>query len=311
MWLMHLRRPIMFLAVLLAVALLAVPTAAGSDLRRPTVTASIADSPEPVTAGDVVRYLTTLVNQGPATINHTHLTLPLPDGMTATSATASPGSCTINNGQVTCTIGTLSAGRSAEVRVFVDTSTTGSFSVTALWLADVDSNDPHDYSATTSTNVVARTPDLVSSYVPPAGQTITTDPGTGATTTNPQVTTATIPASTDGAPATLAEANAAGPADGCGAGATCFGQISTITIGQTFTPGNPFRFVFVLDKTELPGNVKVASIPMFHDGVAVPACTGVLGVASPDPCVSSRTKLKQTGDVQIVVFSSTNGRWRP
>ena len=305
------RRPTTILAALLAVALLAVPTAAGSDLSQPTVTASISDSPQPVTAGDVVRYVTTLVNHGPATINHTNLTLPLPAGMTPTSATASPGSCTTSSSQVTCTIGTLSAGESAQVSVLADTSTTGTFPVTALWLADVDSNDPHDYSATTSTNVVARTPDLVSSYVPSSGETITTDPGTGATTTNPQVTTATIPATTDGTPATLAESNASGSSDGCGPGATCFGQISTITIGQTLTPGNPFRFVFVLDKTELPSSVKIAKIPMFHDGVPVPSCTGAVGVASPDPCVSSRTKLKKTGDVQIVVFSSTNGRWRP
>jgi hypothetical protein len=49
---------------------------------------------------------------------------------------------------------------------------------------------------------------------------------------------------------------------------------------------------------------------MFHDGVLVPSCTGA-GTASPDPCVVSRTKLKKSGDVQIVVVSSTNGRWRP
>ena len=50
---------------------------------------------------------------------------------------------------------------------------------------------------------------------------------------------------------------------------------------------------------------------MFHDGMLVPSCTGAPGLASPDPCVASRTKLKKTQDVQIVVFSSTNGRWRP
>jgi uncharacterized repeat protein (TIGR01451 family) len=308
---MRLRRPITILAGLAVLAVLAVPTAAGSDLSQPTVTASITDSPEPVTGGEPVRYVTTLANQGPATINHVNLTLPLPAGMTPTSATASPGSCTTSSSQVNCIIGSLSAGQSAEVSVLAETSTTGTFSVTALWLADVDANDPHDYPAATSTDVVARTPDLISGYVPPTGETITTDPGTGATTTNPQVTTATIPSTADGTPATLAESNASGPADGCGAGATCFGQVSTITIGQTFSPGNPFRFVFLLDKTELPQNVKVAKIPMFHDGVLVPSCTGAAGVASPDPCVASRTKLKKTGDVAIVVFSSTNGRWRP
>jgi uncharacterized repeat protein (TIGR01451 family) len=309
----HMRplRPITILAALIAAAVLAVPTAAGSDLSQTTVTASISDSPDPVTTGESVRYVTTLSNSGPATITHAALTLPLPGGMTPTTATASAGSCTTGSGQVTCTIGTLSAGQSVEVIVFADTSATGAFSVTAHWAADVDANDPHDYPATTSSTVVARTPDLVSGYALPAGDTLTTDPGTGATTTNPQVTTATVPATTEGTPAMLAESDASGPADGCGAGATCFGQISTITIGQTFTPGNPLRFVFLLDKSELPSGVKVAKIPMFHDGVLVPSCTGATGTASPDPCVVSRTKLKKTGDVQIVVLSSTNGRWRP
>ena len=49
---------------------------------------------------------------------------------------------------------------------------------------------------------------------------------------------------------------------------------------------------------------------MYHDSVAVANCTGSSGVASPDPCVVSRKKLKK-GDVEIVVLSSTNGRWRP
>jgi uncharacterized repeat protein (TIGR01451 family) len=309
----HMRplRPFTILAALIAATVLAVPTAAGSDLSGTTVTASISGSPDPVTAGESVRYVTTVSNGGPATITHVALTLPLPGGMTPTDATASSGSCSTGSGQVTCTIGTLGAGQSATVTVFADTSATGTFSVTAHWAADVDANDPHDYSATTSSTVAARTPDLVSGYVLPTGDTLTTDPGTGATTSNPQVTTATVPATTDGTPARLAESNASGPADGCGAGATCFGQISTITIGQTFSPGNPLRFVFVLDKTELPTSLKIAKIPMFHDGVLVPSCTGTAGTASPDPCVVSRTKLKKTGDVQIVVLSSTNGRWRP
>ena len=88
------------------------------------------------------------------------------------------------------------------------------------------------------------------------------------------------------------------------------GPRSNITIGSTFDPGNPLRFVFVLDKSEIPKNIKIQKIPMYHDSVAVANCTGSPGVASPDPCVVSRKKLKK-GDVQIVVLSSTNGRWRP
>lgn len=303
-------RPLITLLALVAagVALGAPSAGAGTADVTATITAEPATS---ITVGETVRYLTTLVDHGPSTLNHIQLTLPLPAGMTAVSASTSVGSCITRSSEVDCSIGTLTAGNSAQVSVIARTSDTGTFSVTAFWSGDNDQNDPHDFSATTSTTVSARTGDIVNGYVPPSGATLTTDPGTGATTGNPQVTTATVPATSDGTPASLAESNASGAGDACGPSATCFGQISTITIGQTFTPGNPLRFVFLLDKSEVPAGTKVGKIPMFHDGVLVPSCTGAAGTASPDPCVVSRTKLKKSGDVQIVVLSSTNGRWRP
>jgi uncharacterized repeat protein (TIGR01451 family) len=299
----------MLMALVAAGVAHGVPSASAGT---PDVTTTIVDEPTiPITVGEPVRYLTTLVNNGPSTLNHVQLALPLPAGMTVGSASTSAGSCTTQSGEVDCSIGTLKAGKSAQVSVVASTSRTGTFSVSAFWSGDNDQNDPHDFSATTSTTVVERTRDDVTGYVPPSGGTLTTDPGTGATSDNPQVTTATVPATQDGTPASLSESDASGPSDGCGPSATCFGQISTITIGQTFTPGNPLRFVFLLDKSEVPAGIKIAKIPMFHDGMFVPSCTGAAGHATPDPCISSRTKLKKTGDVQIVVFSSTNGRWRP
>ncbi len=301
----------MLLALAAAGVALGVPSASGG-VDSPTVTATLADDPStPITVGEPVRYLTTLVDNGPATINHVQVALPLPAGMSVVSAVTSAGTCTTHTGEADCSIGTLNAGQSAQVSVVARTSQTGTFSVTASWSSDNDQNDPHDYSATTSTTVVERTRDDVNGYIPPSGGTLTTDPGTGATSSNPQVTTATVPATQDGTPAELAESDAAGPSDACGPSATCFGQISTITIGHTFSPGTPLRFVFVLDKSEIPPGTKIAKIPMFHDGIAVPNCSGPAGTASPDPCVLSRGKLKNLGDVQIVVLSSTNGRWRP
>jgi hypothetical protein len=75
------------------------------------------------------------------------------------------------------------------------------------------------------------------------------------------------------------ESNAA-PVEFCPPYAPCFGQVSTITIGQTFSPGDPLEFSFVLDKSEIPKHTKIKQIPMYHDGVAVPNCTAP-GVASP------------------------------
>ena len=118
-----------------------------------------------------------------------------------------------------------------------------------------------------------------------------------------------MPSTQIGTQASLSEDDAA-PGEFCAPYKPCFGQVSTITIGQTFTPGNPLRFVFVLDKSEIPEDTRIKKIPMYHDSVPVPNCSGYAGTASPDPCVVSRKKLKK-GDVQIVVLSSTNGRWRP
>jgi uncharacterized repeat protein (TIGR01451 family) len=305
------QRSIMLLSALLAAAVLGAPAASGSSVSGPIVTASITDEPDPVTAGEPLRYVTTLSDDGPATITHVELVLPLPAGITAVSATPSSGSCTTRLDEVNCTIGSLAAGGTVRVGVIAQTSSVGAVSTTAQWTADIGQNNPHQYFATATTTIAAESQDLLAAYAPAAGATLTTDPGTGATAFNPQVTTAAIPATPDGTPATLAESNAAGAGDACGPSANCFGQISTITIGQTFTPGNPLRFTFVLDSTEIPAHTKVSKIPMFHDGVLVPSCTGAAGQASPDPCVVSRTQNKKTKDVAIVVLSSTNGRWRP
>src|SRR6478609_666494 len=199
-----------------------------------------------------------------------------------------------------------SPAHNVEVRVTIlvtAPSAPGSLDATARWSAEGMTAQLLD----TSIGVVAPTPDDLSEWVLPQGATVTTDPGTGATTQNPQVTTAEVPATDIGTSTELSEEDAA-PGQFCAPYGTCFGQVSNITIGETFTPGDPLRFVFLLDKSEIPANTRITKIPMYHDGVAVANCTGSSGVASPDPCVVSRKKLKK-GDVQIVVLSSTNGRW--
>ena len=80
-----------------------------------------------MTAGEPVRYVTALSDNGPATITHVELTLPMPTGYNGgVSATPSAGSCTTASAQVHCTIGTLAAGRAAQVTVIAKTSTRAS-----------------------------------------------------------------------------------------------------------------------------------------------------------------------------------------
>ena len=296
-------RWIIVLAALAATALTA-PAAAGSEA---TISATLTAGPDPVTVGHTAAFTTTFTNTGPVGVHDVELRLDIPDGSTFLQSIPGDANCVLEHGHtVECKFGAVDPGGEIDLSVLVTApGTTGPITATAHWGAEhADPQFP-----TASIDVVPPSADALSEWALPAGDTVTTDPGTGATKTNPQVTTADVPATDIGTATELSEANAAA-GQFCAPYATCFGQVSTITIGQTFSPGDPLRFSFLLDKSELPKKIKIKKIPMYHDGVAVADCTGSPGVASPDPCVVSRTKLKK-GDVEIVVLSSTNGRWRP
>jgi uncharacterized repeat protein (TIGR01451 family) len=296
-------RPIILLAVLAATALFA-SAAAGSGA---TIATSLTAAPDPVTVGHTAALTTTFDNTGSVSVHDVEVRLSLPDGSTFVQSFPGSDTCDLEHGStVECDFGAVGPGGHLELTVLAAMpGTPGTLSATAHWQAE--HADPQYPTATL--HVVPPSPDDLSEWVLPAGATLTTDPGTGATPQNPQVTTADVPSTQIGTAAALSEDDAA-PGQFCAPYKPCFGQVSTITIGQTFTPGNPLRFVFVLDKSEIPEHTKIKKIPMYHDSVPVPNCSGYGGTASPDPCVLSRKKLKK-GDVQIVVLSSTNGRWRP
>jgi len=296
------RRSIILLAALVATAFTA-PVAAGSDA---TINATLTAAPDPVTVGHTAALTTTFTNTGPVSVHDVELRLSIPDGSFLQVAPAD-ANCVLEHGNtVECNFGVVDTGGEIDLTVLITApGSPGSITATAHWAAEhADPQFP-----TASLSVVPPSPDATSEWALPQGDTVTTDPGTGATTQNPQVTTAEVPATEIGTSTELSEEDAA-PGQFCAPLGTCFGQVSNITIGSTFDPGNPLRFVFVLDKSEIPKNIKIQKIPMYHDSVAVADCTGAPGIASPDPCVVSRKKLKK-GDVQIVVLSSTNGRWRP
>ena len=288
-------KPIILLAAL-AACMLAAQSASGSTAAPPTVTATIAGAPGiTVTAGEPVRYLTTLSDNGPATITHVELALPVPAGMSVVSATPSVGTCPVQAGEAVCQIGTISAGGSATVSVIARApSHAGGVNVTARWTADIGQDDPHQYVVTGTTTVAAQSPDLVAGYVPPTGDTLTTDPGTGATASNPQVTAATIPSTPDGTPI----ARRVERLESRGRlrrRREVLRPDPTDTIGQSFSPGDPLRFVFVLDATEAASTGPRRRSRCYHDSVLVPNCTGGPGIAAPDPCVrAARSSRRRT-----------------
>jgi uncharacterized repeat protein (TIGR01451 family) len=74
-------------------------------------------SPEPVLQGGTLTYTLTVTNQGPDAATATVLTNTLPDGVTAVSATASQGSCSLGTTTTTCDLGTLAPGESVQVDI--------------------------------------------------------------------------------------------------------------------------------------------------------------------------------------------------
>ncbi|HKV68703.1 MAG TPA: hypothetical protein VJN72_11510 [Gaiellales bacterium] len=311
------RRHFTLLIALLAVVAAAAPSAASAN---GTATATLSGSPNPVTAGTTVAFTTTFTNGTSRALPNTALDAPAPSGFAIVSVSSS-GSCTTSSGDATCTFGTLNPGASVSATVIMNVpSATGDVNSAVTWTAGDGDEDSDDVTLPAYTTVTVKAPstDGVSEYVLPVGGTVSTGSTTSAT--NPQSTTADVPSTPNGVAVTLSEVDATSPQDSCGPGAACVGQISVITVNAPpFPVTDPLHFAILVNSTELPKHMtkkQALKLPVFHDGVLVPACTGATGVASPDPCVAARKLVKlrhcPPGQFQVEfdVNSSTNGRWR-
>ena len=145
-------------------------------------------------------------------------------------------------------------------------------------------------------------PDEASGWITAVGGTVETGGGKGPTSKDPMTTAVIVPPGYEGE-VTIKEV----PITSCPAGFVCFGQQANIT-APTTSPENPLRLVFTYHPSTLPGGTKPADIVMFHDDVLVPRCTDTSGVADPDPCILSVTKVK--GKIRVEVLSSSNGSWK-
>jgi hypothetical protein len=300
--------------------------ASSASAHSTSVTVALAGTPNPVTAAGTVAYLATLKNNGYKGLKSVRLTAPAPAGMSVVSV-ISAGACTSSAATAQCDFGDVAGGASVSATVIMTTpSSPGTVASSVTWTTDVDdgyhstyTGHDHDktqtFTASTSISVQAASPDAIAKYVLPAGGTVST--GTTTSAANPQSTTVVVPATPTGAATSVSEVNASSPTDACGPSATCFGQISVVTVAAPpFSATAPLHLAFMLDSSEIPAYTNLSTIPMFHDGVAVPDCTGYGGVASPDPCVSARIVKKPPHchkgqfTVEIDVLSTTNGRWR-
>jgi LPXTG-motif cell wall-anchored protein len=135
-----------------------------------------------------------------------------------------------------------------------------------------------------------------------AGETVTTDAGgVGATAEDPVETYITVPnagtVSIDEGPVT-----ATAPS-----GFQILAQQVNIS-APAATVDDPLVIVFRLDSSQIPPGEDQNTIQIFKNGVQVASCTGPLGTASPDPCVSNRALLPD-GDIEITVLTSTASAW--
>ncbi|MBI2595273.1 hypothetical protein HYW46_00885 [Candidatus Daviesbacteria bacterium] len=134
-----------------------------------------------------------------------------------------------------------------------------------------------------------------------AGGSLTSDSeNDGATSVDPIETTVTSPT---GGEVSISEIT---PSLQPPSGYSFLGSQVNIT-APAATAENPLQLVFVLDSTVVAG-ADVSTIQVLKNTVPVPPCLGSPGVASPDPCVSSRTLLAD-GDAQITALTSTASSW--
>lgn len=134
-----------------------------------------------------------------------------------------------------------------------------------------------------------------------AGETATTDPeGTGPTVSDPMETSVTTP---DGGIVSIEETSTIEnpPLD-----FQFLGQQVTITAPDASVE-EPLIIVFRINASMVPLGEDELSIKIYKDGLEVPDNISTK-IASPDPCVSNRTRLLN-GDIEITVLTSNASTW--
>jgi hypothetical protein len=132
-----------------------------------------------------------------------------------------------------------------------------------------------------------------------AGDTVTTDPdGDGPDAEEPVAASVQTPVA---GTVTLHVVEGGMPPSGY----QLLGQVVQVTAPDA-TAAAPLVLTFLIDATLLPPDP--LTVGLSRDGVLVADCTGADGVASPDPCVDSRTVVAG-GDLEIVALSSHASEW--
>jgi mannan endo-1,4-beta-mannosidase len=149
---------------------------------------------------------------------------------------------------------------------------------------------------------------------PPAGGTLTTDPGTGPTPADPITTSVTVPPTTNGGSVTIAEtAVTETPPPG---GYQFVGQQIDITSSAATSSSNPLTIVITIDSSVLlaatgmtappPDSIDITRAEAGNP-VVTPGCTVITPALERDPCVSNRQYVN--GDLQVTILTGSASQW--
>ena len=113
------------------------------------------DSPDPVTDGQNLTYDLQVTNDGPSDATDVTLTDTLPGSVTFVSADAEQGSCSEATGTVTCDLGSLANGETAQVTIVVTATSPGMSTNSAEVTATESDPDSANNSVMETTEVTA------------------------------------------------------------------------------------------------------------------------------------------------------------
>jgi uncharacterized repeat protein (TIGR01451 family) len=119
----------------------------------------------PLAAGQNVSYTFGISNAGPLAEADTVVQQTLPGGLTIQSATPSQGSCAVAMGQLSCDLGTLDVGASAQIDVIAAANSVGTLTLGATASGTLAELTPADNSAETQRIVEA---DIDGDGIPPS-----------------------------------------------------------------------------------------------------------------------------------------------
>ena len=263
----------------------------------PVLDVTIADSPDPVTAGNDVQYTLTVTNNGIAPVADPHVLDTLPAGTSLVTASA-PNSCS-GTAPVDCSLGALLVGGSAQATLVVTSPATvpSGGSMTNSAVATPGTNP----TVNETTAVEAPAAGVSKGFVSPGGS--ITIPGH-------DPATVTLPDSGPGAPIVITQV----PGSFCDG--PCSGPATTVSDFPGYDdPTHPIRlhltFTFDGEGDNLTAAADAYGSTIYKNGdpmqpnvgTVVPFCSSVgAGVAVPHPCVDAHTISQPTFNTFVVTF---------